>query len=153
MVTKAADTIKMNDYIKAYVDWGTIDGTQYALPWFGAVYMLTYRTDLLQQAGVAVPKTWDQYVAAAKTFKDKTGISGSTFIGKRDDPLLDEYWSVAWSYGAQITNDGKTSAMNSPQAVQALQTWSQDACRRLPGTRSRPTGPPPRRSSRRARPR
>jgi multiple sugar transport system substrate-binding protein len=125
MVRKAADTIKMDDYIKAYVDWGTIDGTQYALPWFGAVYMLTYRTDLLQQAGVAVPTTWDEYVAAAKTLKDKTGVAGSTFIGKRDDPLLDEYWSVAWSYGAQITTDGKTSAMNSPQAVQALQTWSQ----------------------------
>jgi multiple sugar transport system substrate-binding protein len=125
MAAKAADTIKMDDYIKAYVDWSKIDGTQYALPWFGAVYMLTYRTDLLQQAGVAVPKTWDEYVAAAKTLKDKTGTAGSTFIGKRDDPLLDEYWSVAWSYGAQITNDGKTSAMNSPQAVQALQTWSQ----------------------------
>jgi multiple sugar transport system substrate-binding protein len=124
MVGKAADTIKMDDYIKAYVDWGTIDGTQYALPWFGAVYMLTYRTDLLQQAGVAVPKTWDEYVAAAQTLKDKTGVAGSTFIGKRDDPLLDEYWSVAWSYGAQITTDGKTSAMNSPQAVQALETWA-----------------------------
>lgn len=125
MAAQAADAIKMTDYIKAYVDWGTIDGSQYALPWFGAVYMLTYRTDLLEQAGVAVPRTWDEYVAAAKTLKEKTGIAGSTFIGKRDDPLLDEYWSVAWSYGAQITNDGKTSAMNSPQAVQALQTWSQ----------------------------
>ena len=124
MAAKAADTIKMDDYIKAYVDWSKIDGTQYALPWFGAVYMLTYRTDLLQQAGVAVPKTWDEYVAAAKTLKEKTGIAGSTFIGKRDDPLLDEYWSVAWSYGAQITNDGKTSALNTPAAVQALETWS-----------------------------
>jgi multiple sugar transport system substrate-binding protein len=124
MVSKASDTINMNDYIKAYVDWGTIDGTQYALPWFGAVYMLTYRTDLLEQAGVSVPKTWDEYVAAAQTLKDKTGVNGSTFIGKRDDPLLCEYWSVAWSYGAQITDNGKTSGMNSPQAVQALEAWS-----------------------------
>jgi ABC-type glycerol-3-phosphate transport system substrate-binding protein len=124
MVSKAAATIDMKDYIKAYVDWGTLDGKQYALPWFGAVYMLYYRTDLLQSAGVAVPKTWDEYVSAAKTLKQKTGIAGTTFIGKRDDPLLDEYWSIAWSYGAEITKDGKTSAMNSPQAVQALQTWS-----------------------------
>jgi multiple sugar transport system substrate-binding protein len=125
MVTKSADTINLGDYIKAYVDWGKLDGAQYALPWFGAVYMLYYRSDLLQQAGVAVPQNWDQYVAAAKTLKDKLGIAGTTLIGKRDDPLLDEYWSVAWSYGAQITTDGKHSAMNSPQAVQALTTWSQ----------------------------
>jgi multiple sugar transport system substrate-binding protein len=125
MVTKSADSINMGDYIKAYVDWGKLDGKQYALPWFGAVYTLYYRTDLLQQAGVSVPKTWTEYVTAAKTLKDKLGIAGTTLIGKRDDPLLDEYWSIAWSYGAQITTDGKTSAMNSPQAVQALQTWSQ----------------------------
>jgi multiple sugar transport system substrate-binding protein len=124
MAAKAAKTINMNDYIKAYVDWGKLNGTQYALPWFGAVYMLYYRTDLLAKAGVAVPKTWDEYVTAAQTLKAKTGLAGTTFIGKRDDPLLDEYWSIAWSYGADITKDMKTSAMNTPQAVQALETWS-----------------------------
>lgn len=123
MAQKQASTINMNDYIKAYVDWATVDGKQYALPWFGAVYMLYYRTDLLQQAGVSVPKTWDEYVAAAKTIQAKTGVTGTTLIGKRDDPLLDEYWSVAWSYGAEITKDGKKSAMNSPEAVKALDVW------------------------------
>ncbi|MCL2781159.1 MAG: extracellular solute-binding protein [Actinomycetia bacterium] len=124
MAANAASTIDMGDYIKAYVDWGTVDGNQYALPWFGAVYMLYYRTDLLQQAGVSVPTTWEEYAAAAATLKEKTGIAGTTFIGKRDDPLLDEYWSIAWSYGAEITTDGKSSAMDSPQAVQALEVWS-----------------------------
>lgn len=124
MASKAAKTIDMSDYIQSYVNWGKLNGKQYALPWFGAVYMLYYRTDLLKKAGVAVPKTWDQYVSAAAALKQKTGLAGTTFIGKRDDPLLDEYWSIAWSYGAQITTDGKTSAMNTPQAVQALETWS-----------------------------
>ena len=123
LASKQADLIDMKDFVPAYVKWATVDGKQYALPWFGAVYMLYYRTDLLKQAGVEVPKTWDEYVAAAKTLQEKTGVTGTTFIGKRDDPLLDEYWSVAWSYGASITNDGKTSAMNSPEAIQALNVW------------------------------
>ncbi len=123
MVKADAKSIKMSDYIQAYVNWGTIGKQQYALPWFGAVYMLYYRKDLLQQAGVAVPKTWNDYVQAAQTVQEKTGVTGTTLIGKRDDPLLDEYWSIAWSYGAQITTDGKASAMDSPQARQAFDVW------------------------------
>lgn len=124
MANKQASKIDMSDYVKAYVDWATVDNKQYALPWFGAVYMLYYRTDLLQQAGVDVPKTWDEYADAAKTIQDKTGVTGTTLIGKRDDPLLDEFWSVAWSYGANITTaDGKASAVDSPEAAAALEVW------------------------------
>lgn len=122
-IKSASSDIDMKDYVQAYVEAGNIDGKQYALPWFGAVYMLYYRTDLLQQAGVSVPTTWEEYVSAAETIQQKTGVTGSTLIGKRDDPLLAEYWSVAWSYGAEITEDGKTSAMNSPEAVEALDIW------------------------------
>ncbi len=118
-----ASAINMKDYVQSYVKAGNIDGKQYGLPWFGAVYMLYYRKDLLQQAGVSVPKTWDEYVTAAKIIREKTGVTGTTLIGKRDDPLLDEYWSVAWSYGADITKDGKSSAVDSPEAVKALDVW------------------------------
>jgi multiple sugar transport system substrate-binding protein len=123
MAAKQSSLINMSDFVPAYVKWATVDGKQYALPWFGAVYMLYYRKDLLAQAGVSVPTTWEEYAAAAKTLQEKTGVTGTTFIGKRDDPLLDEYWTIAWSYGAQITTDGKTSAVNSPEAVKALTVW------------------------------
>lgn len=123
MAQSQADLIDMPDFVQSYVDWATVDGEQYALPWFGAVYMLYYRIDLLEEAGVAVPTTWDEYVVAARTIQEKTGVTGTTFIGKRDDPLLDEYWSIAWSYGAEITTDGSSSAMNSPEAVEALSVW------------------------------
>lgn len=123
MATTQASKINMGDFVKSYVDWATIDGKQYAMPWFGAVYMLYYRKDLLQQAGVAVPKTWEEYAQAAQTIQKKTGTTGTTLIGKRDDPLLDEFWSIAWSYGASITKDGKLSSMNSPEAAAAFAVW------------------------------
>jgi len=124
MAAKQAPLIHMKDFIPSYVSWATISGKQYALPWFGAVYMLYYRTDLLKQAGVAVPKTWEEYASAAATLKKKLSMPGTTLIGKRDDPLLDEFWSVAWSYGASITTpDLKTSLVNSPKALQAFTVW------------------------------
>lgn len=123
MAKADAKSIDMKDYIQAYVKWGTVNKKQYALPWFGAVYMLYYRKDLLKQAEVAVPKTWSEYAQAAKTLQEKTGVTGTTLIGKRDDPLLDEYWSIAWSYGAAITKDGKTSAMDTSEAKEAFDAW------------------------------
>lgn len=114
------------DFVPAYTKWATVDGKQYGIPWFGAVYMLYYRTDLLKQAGVEVPKTWDEYLAAAKAVQQKTGVTGTTLIGKRDDPLMCEYWSLAWSYGASILNaDGKASTIDSPEATKALDAWKQ----------------------------
>jgi multiple sugar transport system substrate-binding protein len=117
-----ADAIQLDDFVGTYNEWATIDGTQYAIPWFGAVYMLYYRTDLLESAGVAVPTTWDEYLAAAKTLQEKTGVTGTTLIGKRDDPLLCEYWSIAWSYGADIW-DGTNATLNSQASVDALTMW------------------------------
>lgn len=123
-VTKARDTVKLDDFFKSYIDYGTIDGKLYGLPWLGAVYMLYYRKDLLEEHGVAVPTTWDEFAAAAKTLQEKTGLYGTTFIGKRDDPLVDEFWSIAWSYGAQIY-DGHNATIDTPEALAALKVWNE----------------------------
>ncbi|MGP6170122.1 extracellular solute-binding protein [Microbacterium sp. A204] len=121
-IDAAADEIDPDDYIDAYMAWATIDDAQYALPWFGAVYMLYYRTDLLEQAGIEVPATWDEYLAAAEKLQESTGVAGTTLIGKRDDPLLCEFWSIAWSYGADIW-DGTEATLDSPETIEALELW------------------------------
>ena len=121
-VSKSGSKLAVNDFFKSYVDYGTLGGKLYGLPWLGAVYMLYYRTDLLKQAGVKVPTTWDQYAAAAAKLK-RGGVYGTTLIGKRDDPLVDEFWSIAWSYGAKIYS-GSTPAINSPAALKAFTVWA-----------------------------
>jgi multiple sugar transport system substrate-binding protein len=121
-VSKGGSRLAMKDFFKSYLDYGTLGGKLYGLPWLGAVYMLYYRTDLLKQAGVKVPTTWDQYAAAATKLKSG-GVYGTTLIGKRDDPLVDEFWSIAWSYGAKI-NSGSAATMNSPAALKALTMWA-----------------------------
>ncbi|WRS30460.1 extracellular solute-binding protein [Actinomycetaceae bacterium MB13-C1-2] len=121
-IEQRADVIDLDDFVPAYVDWATVDGTQYVLPWFGAVYMLYYRTDLLEEAGVDVPTTWEEYVDAARTLQEATGVTGTTLIGKRDDPLMCEFWSIAWSFGADIW-DGSQSTVDSPETLEALELW------------------------------
>ena len=119
---KATD-LQKDDFFKAYLDYATVDGKLYGLPWLAAVYMMYYRKDLLTQYGLQVPKTWDEYAATAATLQQKSGLFGSTFIGKRDDPLVDEFWTIAWSYGAQMY-DGHHATIDTPATLAALQLWA-----------------------------
>ena len=121
LIAKAGSSLRKDDFFKPYLTYGTLNGKLYGLPWLGAVYMLYYRRDLLAAKHIAVPKTWDEYAAAAQKLKSGN-VAGSTLIGKRDDPLVDEFWSIAWSYGAQIYS-GSKAAMNTPSALKALTVW------------------------------
>ncbi len=65
-------------YPKAYMQIGNVGGKQLGLPTRAHVQLLFYRKDLLAKHNIAVPKTWEQVVAAARTIQEKeTGISAS----------------------------------------------------------------------------
>ncbi len=125
MVAAKADAVQEDDFFQPYIEYGKYDGKLYGLPWLGAVYMLYYRKDLLEQAGIDVPKTWEEYAAAAAALKGHGADYGTTLVGKRDDPLVDEFWTLAWSYGADIFDGTSTATIDSPEALAALKVWQQ----------------------------
>ena len=43
----------------------------YSLPLDGDMHMVYYRKDVFQANGLAAPKTWDDYLAAAKALQGK----------------------------------------------------------------------------------
>jgi len=58
-----------------FVDWawGQVakDGKVFAIPQDTGPMGMLYRQDLFDKYGIAVPKTWDEFAAAAKTLHDK----------------------------------------------------------------------------------
>ncbi|GAA0431016.1 ABC transporter substrate-binding protein [Leifsonia naganoensis] len=58
---------------------------------------LLYRTDLLEKAGVQPPTTWEEFAAAAKTVKEKTGSYITDLPGNSFSPLL----ALLWQAGAK----------------------------------------------------
>ncbi len=63
----------------------SVDGTLYALPFYGESAMVMYRTDLAEKAGITIPDspTWDDIKAAAKGMTDKDNeIYGICLRGK-----------------------------------------------------------------------
>lgn len=50
----------------------TYDGNIYMIPLDGDVHSLFYRIDILNEFGLQVPRTWDEYVDVAKATHGKT---------------------------------------------------------------------------------
>ncbi|MFF2840831.1 ABC transporter substrate-binding protein [Paenarthrobacter sp. NPDC057981] len=65
-IDKSATVDKLSDGTKALVQFG--DQT-YALPYDAAPMIMWYRKDMLDKAGVGVPKTWEDFENAGKKLK------------------------------------------------------------------------------------
>ncbi|RSM81238.1 sugar ABC transporter substrate-binding protein [Kibdelosporangium aridum] len=64
-----SDTVK--DFDEPTLKATKFEGKVYGVPQDVAPLMLFYRTDLFQQYGLTVPKTWDEYAQAARALKQK----------------------------------------------------------------------------------
>jgi multiple sugar transport system substrate-binding protein len=102
--------------------------TLYLIPGLhGGSVNFFYRKDLLKAAGLAVPKTWGQYLAAAKKLHGG-GVAGNSIIGKSGDvnmPLVDWYTRFINMGGKLMSGSPQaknfTPRITSPQGVAALQ--------------------------------
>ena len=134
--TKTPADYNLADFPKGQLDYcglfdiatGEFGGTkQYLVPGIhsGSCVMF-YRKDLLTAAGVAVPKTWEEYLAAAKKLH-AAGVSGNSMIGANDVSLFLVDWYTRFiTMGGKLTTGNKndktlTTNFTSAEAVRALQ--------------------------------
>jgi multiple sugar transport system substrate-binding protein len=88
--------------------------------------ILFYRKDLLEAAGVGVPTTWEDYLAAAQAL-NKDGVAGNCMIGANDVSLFLVDWYTRFiTMGGQLTTGDRASKtlntqFTSPEAVRATQ--------------------------------
>lgn len=92
---------------------GTYNNKIYGIPADGDYYMLYYRSDVLEQAGLKPPQTWDEYLAIAEQFhgkdinEDGTPDYGSCLPKKSNHVSWWAFWSIAGSYlQSQGTSQG-----------------------------------------------
>jgi multiple sugar transport system substrate-binding protein len=91
----------------------------------GSVIMF-YRKDLLDAAGVAVPTTWDEYLAAAEALTSGD-VYGNVLVGANDvSNFLVEWYTRFITMGGEFTTGNKNdktlnTQLTSDTAVRALQ--------------------------------
>ena len=109
--------------LQSFVDAGTVDGKQYALPYyFGSRYMF-YRKDIWTAAGLEVPKTLAEFQESVA--KLKTDTQSGFAMGGQD-------WrnGISWVFangGELATVDGTTwtSTLSDPNTIKGLEQWQQ----------------------------
>jgi ABC-type glycerol-3-phosphate transport system substrate-binding protein len=102
----------------------TQDGTTYAVPWFGGVRAVWYRTDQFKAAGITkTPTTWAELLADAQKLMAKyPGTYGLDAITNDTNAFA----SFIWGAGGQIATQsgGKWSAdLTSPQSEAAIKYY------------------------------
>jgi multiple sugar transport system substrate-binding protein len=108
--------IDSSGFAKGILSAGTYKGKVYGLAPTVSTIALVYNKDMLSQAGVAVPRTWDELKAAAAklTRPGRYGMAvdaNATFEGSW------QFLPFLWS------NGGDEKRLDTPQAAQALQLW------------------------------
>ena len=62
----ADDALEWEDVAPFFRDFSaTFEGSVYTIPLDGDFHMVYYRSDVLEEAGLAPPRTWDEYLAVA----------------------------------------------------------------------------------------
>ncbi|TCN39377.1 carbohydrate ABC transporter substrate-binding protein (CUT1 family) [Shinella granuli] len=122
----ARDGVDMNSYPQAYKLGSEIGGKVFGLPIRGHPQMLFYRKDLLAEAGVEPPATWEDLVTAAKAVQDKSGVSGlAMYYGKGNGQQNLFLWlNYLWGKGGDLfTPDFTETRFTEPVAIEATQMY------------------------------
>jgi len=111
------------DFSQPSIDAITVDGKQYAMPFEQEPVALLYNTDLLQKAGIQVPKTWDDLLAACE--KLKTAHLIPIVIEPQPGAYQNFTWyPFLWQTGSDVTDAEMTKAtFDSPGTAKALDLW------------------------------
>jgi multiple sugar transport system substrate-binding protein len=104
----------------------------YGLPWYADVRAAFYRTDVFRQAGVDPAQafaTWDSFHAALKKINGITvagkQIHALAYAGKNDWNVVHNLAPWIWNAGGDVLSpDAKHSALDSPQALRAIDFYS-----------------------------
>ena len=73
---------KWDEEFKTTLSAMTVDGKQWGIPTTYSFWGVFYRKDIFEKLGIAVPKTWEEFVAAAKKLKENDIIPFT--IGTKD---------------------------------------------------------------------
>jgi len=116
---------ELGDDLLFPVDGVTFDGEIMAMPWETRAWLLWYRADLLQAAGLSVPKTLDELGSTAAALQ-KTGVTGLG-IGFSNAGLgadfMEKFIPFTWGNGGEIL-DGDEAVFDDVAGVASMDTFT-----------------------------
>lgn len=117
------DAIGRDKFAAAPLSEGEKDGVCYSLPLYSHAQVMWYRKDLLANAGLEVPKTWDEFAAAAKVLT-KDGVYGCSFPCGSSDLMATRFLNFyVRSGGGSLLTDDLQADLTSDLALDGIRFW------------------------------
>jgi multiple sugar transport system substrate-binding protein len=111
-----------DDFQDSPVETVTYEDKVYGVPTVTERELLFYRKDLLEEAGLEVPTTFEDLEAAARELDNEDeGVFGYGARGQRTGAVT-QYSGFLYSHGGDFIVDGK-AAVNTPEAVEAYDLY------------------------------
>ena len=127
------DDTTMNSFANGIVDACTLDGQLAFYPIDVQPLAVIYRKDKFDEAGLSVPKTWDDFLECAKTLTvDVDGDGqidewGFSMVGSNNSSGQSRFQSFLWSQNIkQVTNDNGewVTDLDSDEFLKAFTFWT-----------------------------
>jgi multiple sugar transport system substrate-binding protein len=121
---------KAEEFVKAA--WSTgkspADDDLWAIPWHAETYVIHYRKDLLQQAGIDETTAFQTHAQISQTAAQlqKSGVDVPVELSLQSDRYgtLHAMASWIWGYGGQfLSADGKSVLLDKPKALEAIKAY------------------------------
>ena len=123
-LTPHAADLGGDDLLQSLKEAGTYDGKLYAVPYYAGARIMIYRKDLFEAAGVEIPTTLDEMVAAGVALQeanaDVPNFSGIYLPGRNWYAVL----SFLWANGGDIAtqeNGQWVGQLDSPGSIAGLE--------------------------------
>jgi multiple sugar transport system substrate-binding protein len=107
------------DYQEGPVKATTVDNKVVGVPIITEREVLYYRKDLLQAAGLEVPKTMDELQAAAKAIKASSPDTAGFVARTGKSAAVTQFSSFLYSFGGDFTDSSGKAAVNTDAAKKA----------------------------------
>ena len=116
-----------DDLLEGFVESGSYDGKLYAAPYYAGSRLVFYRKDLFQKAGLSVPTTMEEFIAAGEKLKADSGqkdFSGIYFPGQDWRNALPYIWAAGGDLAVQ-NGDSWQGSLSTPESIEGLEMVQQ----------------------------
>lgn len=126
-IKRDAAELQLDDIYPATLKYiGQYNGKQVAFPFAGYAAVMAYRKDLLDAAGVKVPETAEDFVAAAIKLTDPSKkIYGFVANGQKGAAVAQDWLQYNAQLGGSVLNAEGKPALNSDANVASLKVYKE----------------------------
>ncbi|TVR66611.1 MAG: extracellular solute-binding protein [Spirochaetaceae bacterium] len=98
------------------------EGQWLAVPFWGSLTGLYYRTDILEEFGFEAPESVSEMVEIIRTVRaERSELAGLLWPGDRGDSLVMLYATLLYAFGGEYTDAEGNYRFDSPESIRAVQ--------------------------------